>query len=170
MIVESIIAGLTTIFVSSLMFAHAQVRHQRRREIEDAERERRWEAEDNAPPPPPPPPKPEPKLYPFVEVAVGVPCPKCKRPAKNQVTKRSNGYTYIESEQEGLALPTACNSSSCEARHLPHLHARCYTCHYNWFMTPADESKQEKPKEEKKEETNDNRQPHSSGEEPAHNG
>lgn len=165
MIIESIVAGLTTIFVSSLMFAHAQIKSQRRREVEDLERERRWDAEDNAPPPPP---KPEPKVYPFIEIQVGTPCPKCKRPAKNQVLKRSNGYSYVESESEGPAWPQACNNSSCEARHLPHLHARCYTCHYNWFMSPADESKQEKPKEEKKEEKDDNRQPHPPGTEQPH--
>lgn len=149
MIIEAMVAGITFVFVSSLVFANTQIK-----------RQRQWEKEDNAPPPPPPP---QPRIYPFLEIKVGTPCPKCKRLAKNQVLKRSGGYVTLESAAEGPAWPTACDSDTCKAKHLPHLHARCYTCNYYWFMAPADESKQETPKEEKKETANDNRQPHTPG-------
>lgn len=144
MIVETIIAGLTAIFVSSLVFANAQVK-----------RQRQWDIEDNTEPPPPPPP---PKIYPFLHVKIGTPCPKCMREAKNQVTKRSGGYLVVESYSEGPSLPQACTDKNCKAKDWPHLHAQCYTCHYNWFMAPADE----------KEKEDDNRQPHPPGTQSAH--
>lgn len=144
MIVETIIAGLTAIFVSSLVFANAQVK-----------RQRQWDKEDNTPPPEPEPP---PKLYPFIHVKLGTPCPKCMREAKNEVKKSSNGWTYVSEAAEGPGLPTACNERECKAKHMPHLHASCHTCNYHWFMKPADE----------KEEKDDHRQPHPSGTEQPH--
>jgi hypothetical protein len=144
MIVETIIAGLTTIFVSSLIFVNAQIK-----------RQRKWELEDNAPEPEP---EPLPTIDPFIEVHIDTPCPKCRTKAKNQVNKKVSGYIYVESQAEGPALPTACCDDKCKAKKLPHLHANCYSCHYHWFMAPADSKKKttetaatDLPKEERKE-------------------
>lgn len=144
MIVETIIAGLTVIFVSSLMFANTQIK-----------RQRQWDKEDNTPEPEPEPP---PKLYPFLHVKIGTPCPKCKREAKNEVRKTTNGWSYVSESAEGPGLPKACTDTACKAKNLPHLHANCYTCNYHWFMMPADE----------KEKEDDNRQPHPPGTEQSH--
>lgn len=155
MIVEVIVAGLTTVFVSSLLFAHAQVKLQRRREVEDLERERRWDAEDNAPPPPPPEPEPEPTIDPFVEMRIGTPCPKCLVPAKDaEYEEDVYGNREEVKGAEGPQLPTACRWSSCKAKKYPHLHATCNTCGMSWYMAPADFKKEEK---------DDNRQPHAPG-------
>lgn len=160
MIVEAIVAGLTTVFVSSLLFAHAQVKLQRRREVEDLERERRWDAEDNAPPPPEPEPEPEPTIDPFVEMRIGTPCPKCLIPAKEAVMGEDDYGEEVEEEPaQGPQLPVACRWSGCKARKYPHLHATCNTCGMSWYMAPADQ---------KKEKEDDNRQPHPSGTEQPH--
>jgi|SRR5579864_1618508 len=141
MIVETIIAGLTAVFVSSLAFAHAQIKHQRRVEVEDLERERKWEEEDNAPPPPPPEPEPEPTIDPFVEMRIGTPCPKCLIPAKDAIMDTDDYGDPIEAEPaQGPQLPKACTySTRCKAGKYPHLHAYCNTCGMSWFMQPADQ-------------------------------
>jgi len=156
MIVETIIAGLTVVFISSLMFANAQIKRQRRMEVEDLERERKWEAEDNAPPPEP---EPEPTIYPFVEMRVGIPCPKCLVPVKEAVMGEDEyGEEEVVESAQGPQLPRACPYSTCKAAKYPHLHAYCNTCEMDWFMAPADH----------KEKKDDNRQPHPPGTEQSH--
>lgn len=144
MIVETIIAGLTVIFVSSLMFANTQIK-----------RQRQWDKEDNTPEPEPEPP---PRIYPFLHVKIGTPCPKCLREAKNEVRKTTNGWTVVAEAAEGPSIPKACYDDKCKAKGIPHLHANCDTCNYNWFMNPADEKGKE----------DDNRQPHPPGAEQSH--
>ena len=132
MILEIMIAGTTVAFLGSLLFADRQIK-----------RQRQWEKEDNAPPPPPPAPEPELVIYPFVEVRVGTPCPKCLMPAKDQVTKTSQGWTQVISNATGPKPPLACSDDKCRARNTPHLHAYCYSCRMNWFMLPADSKEKE---------------------------
>jgi hypothetical protein len=62
MIVETIITGLTVIFVSSLAFANAQIKRQRQWEKEDA-------GEELDP------------IRPFLKIAYGVDCPLCGKAA-----------------------------------------------------------------------------------------
>src|SRR5271157_1632000 len=122
MILESMIAGITIIFVSSLAFANAQIK-----------RQRKWDEEDSRPtpiPPPPPPepePEPEPIIYPFVELRIGSPCPKCLIPAKDATTKEDEyGDPEEDEPAQGPQLPRACtNRTSCTAKKYPHLHAYC---------------------------------------------
>jgi hypothetical protein len=135
MIIESMVAGITIIFVSSLAFANTQIK-----------RQRKWDEEDSRPtpiPPPPPPepePEPEPTIYPFLELRIGTPCPKCLVVAKAATTKEDEYGDQEEDEPaQGPNLPRAClNRRTCAAEKYPHLHAYCNTCGMSWFMAPAD--------------------------------
>lgn len=131
------IAGTTVAFISSLIFNNVQIK-----------RKRQWELEDSAPKPPPPEPEPEPIIYPFLDIRVGTPCPKCLRPTKNAVIKNYGTYSVVTSSAEGCHIPEACNDNKCKARKKFHLHVRCNTCKGSWFMEPADSKKNKK--EEKK--------------------
>lgn len=64
MIVETIIAGLTAIFISSLAFANAQIKRQRQWDKEDSE-----DYED-------------PGIRPYLNIAIGTKCPTCGRSAE----------------------------------------------------------------------------------------
>jgi hypothetical protein len=168
MIIESMIAGITVIFVSSLGFANGQIKRQkkwdtdeairlrqweaneddrlRQWEVDEAKRLRDWEAEDNKEP------EPEPVLDPFLEIKLGVPCPKCLRPAKNEIiTKNSKGWSIACNPAEGPRLPTICRNPDCKAKKMMHLHGSCYTCGANWYMETADRTAAKNAtKEEKK--------------------
>ena len=47
MILESMIAGITAIFVSSLAFANNQIKKQKQWEIDEANRLRQWEIDED---------------------------------------------------------------------------------------------------------------------------
>jgi len=133
MIIESIVLGVSAVFVSSLWLANIITKRQRDEEIEDGK------------------PEPEPPaIDKFIRIVVGTPCPKCGEPARNEVRKKYPGYqnySYVESAAAGPAIPKACSPhKGCPADKLPHLHASCYTCNYKWFMRPADYVEKEKPK------------------------
>jgi hypothetical protein len=66
MIVETIIAGLTVIFVSSLAFANAQIKRQRQWDKEDSQEE-----DDDAA-----------GIRPYLNIAIGTKCPVCGRAAE----------------------------------------------------------------------------------------
>jgi hypothetical protein len=96
MIVETIIAGLTLIFVSSLAFANTQIRRQRQWEKEDSE-------EEFDP------------IRPFLRIAIGVGCPLCGRAAeKNEGLRQPK--TCPPKEKCEVSIPhlhvecTWCNS------------------------------------------------------------
>jgi len=134
MIIESMIAGIVVVFVSSLFFASAQ-----------AKRQREWDLEDSRPTPipdPPSEPEPEPTIDPFVELRIGTPCPKCLIPAREAVMAEDYYGEMQEIEPaRGPQLPRACFNNSCRAKKHPHLHTTCYTCGLSWFMAPADAPK-----------------------------
>lgn len=64
MIIESIVAGLTVIVVSSLAFANAQIKRQRKWDMED-----NFEDEQSS-------------IKPFLKVVIGANCPVCGRTAE----------------------------------------------------------------------------------------
>lgn len=63
MIIETIVAGITAIFISSLVFANTQIK-----------RQREWDKEDDE--------EDIPGLRPYLNVAIGVNCPLCGRAAE----------------------------------------------------------------------------------------
>lgn len=134
MIIETMIAGITIIFVSSLAFANAQMKRQREQDIEDSR-----PTPIPPPPPPEPEPEPEPTIYPFIELRIGSPCPKCLVPARDATTKEDEyGDPEEDEPARGPSLPRACGNRNCAARKYPHLHAYCNTCGMSWYMEPAD--------------------------------
>jgi hypothetical protein len=127
-IVEAIVLGITTVFVSSLVFANTIIK-----------RQRAWDLEDERPEPTP---EPEPAIDPYLNILIGTPCPKCSREAKDASQSVKNGYSYAI-EAEGPTIPRACFDKNCKARKYSHLHMRCHTCKMEWFMHTADAVKKE---------------------------
>lgn len=128
MIIESIVLGLTSIVVSSLIFANTQIK-----------RQRQWDLEDSAPEPEP---KPAPVLAPFIGICVGTPCPKCSIPARDALITKDTDWNSIVEEARGPRLPTSCpEPDTCDAKNTEHLHMYCNTCNSYWFMETADSKK-----------------------------
>lgn len=96
MIIETIVAGLTAIFISSLVFANAQIK-----------RQRQWDKEDDE--------GDSSSIRPFLGIEIGVNCPLCGRKAE-----KDNGLRQAKScapkEKCEITIPhlhvecTWCNS------------------------------------------------------------
>ncbi len=112
MIIETIVAGITAVFISSLMFANTQIKRQRQWDKEDEEED------GNVP-----------GLRPFLDIAIGRPCPLCGRNAE---------------KDNGLRQPKTCPpKEKCEVT-LPHLHVECTWCQSKWVMRTKDNPVKEK--------------------------
>lgn len=118
MIVETIIAGLTVMYVCSLAFANHQIKRQRESKFEDSSTKF--------------------TLAPFIKVVIDTPCPKCLTPSKNAVVGNKFDCNLIVKHAQGLGVPEACFDEKCKANKFCHLHVECYTCKNAWLMAPAD--------------------------------
>ena len=107
MIIEAMIIGVTVCFVGSLLFINSQVKGLKKHNVD---------------------------LSPFIRIEEGTPCPKCLRPAKNEVIRDG----WVIKRSEGLRVPVTCSNSSCKAKEVMHLHCYCNTCSASWFMETAD--------------------------------
>lgn len=121
MIVESVVAGLTIIVVSSLLFSNSLIKKQRQWEKEDEEAEikRQRQAE-----------KHNSKnseeafnLKPFLVIKIGTECPMCSRAA---------------TQDYGLRQPKSCEVADefCTVT-MSHLHVECTWCCSKWLMKTA---------------------------------
>lgn len=104
--------SITTIFISSMLFTSYIFIKQRQWDIEDSE--------------------PEPVIYPFLDIKIGVLCPKCKAISRNEIP--------LNMPPTGLSSPMACHLfHNCNVKNIPHLHVFCNSCKMRWLMSPADQ-------------------------------
>lgn len=116
MIIESIVLGITSTIISSLIFADRILKRDRddknKFEEEIAELE---SLQPNSLRP----------LRPFINICDGRACPTCG-------VDTSLHYKF------GLALPTVCSKVDCKYKEFPHLHTECHTCKVNLVMKTRD--------------------------------
>lgn len=113
MIVEAIILGGSSIFVSSLWFAHVLLKREHDQDVID-------EA-----PAITKPAKRAVEILPFEKIVTGSSCPACGG--------RIEGYT------DGTLhkfRKTGCLSSTCDAYPTQHIHMHCLLCDSRWYMRP----------------------------------